>query len=696
MIINSVKLRNIRSYIEETVNFPEGAVMLSGDIGSGKSTILLALEFALFGIMRGTLDGEALLRNGKSSGSVEVCLEIDGKEIVIKRALKRGKDAVSQDSGYIIIDGKVKEATASELKAIVLGLLGYPKELLTKSKLPIYRYTVYTPQEEMKQILFEARDIRLDTLRKVFQVDKYKRIRENADIVARYLRELAKGLEGKTEDIEEKKKQRHQLDSGLKELRIKSRALEPELNKCGLLAREKRESLLSIEEKISNLNELRRRLEASSASMQEKIKVAENLSEETKQAEKKLAELIALIEKKTGIKDLIAARQNVSGKKLSAEKEMLKAKIAESEKGLASVNEALAKHSYAKEASEKLKEKVAELENCPTCLQPVTKEHKDRIHAEENGKIALASRAIEEKQRLKSESEKQISEMKKSYEQLLEQEKEVVALTYSIDLAEEKDSRCRTLYDRQAGLKKEITTLEEEKNGLADRIRNYSGVEELFKKTRAEFEQLQEKERSLMVSKAGLDAEIESLNRNLLQLEEEIAKKEEARKKLAGLKKLNEWLGTNFTGLMDSIEKSVMGLVHSEFNGMFQDWFNTLMEGAMSARLDEGFSPVIEQNGYEVSVENLSGGERTACALAYRLALNKVINDLITGIKTRDIIILDEPTDGFSSQQLEKVRDVIEQLGVKQTIIVSHEAKVESFVDSIIKIAKSEHISSVR
>ena len=111
--------------------------------------------------------------------------------------------------------------------------------------------------------------------------------------------------------------------------------------------------------------------------------------------------------------------------------------------------------------------------------------------------------------------------------------------------------------------------------------------------------------------------------------------------------------------------------------------------------MDEEFTPIIEQNGYETSFENLSGGERTSVALSYRLALNKVINDIVSGIKTKDIIILDEPTDGFSSEQLDKVRDVLEQLNMKQVIIVSHESKIESFVDNVIRVGKQENISSI-
>ena len=141
MLIKSVKLNNIRSYTNHKLEFPTGSVLLSGDIGTGKSTILLAIEFALFGIRRVQLPGSALLRHEKKTGSVELKFEIDGKEIIINRNLKRVKDDVKQDAGYIIIDGRKKDLTPVELKSHVLNLLGYPKELVSKSRDVIYRYT---------------------------------------------------------------------------------------------------------------------------------------------------------------------------------------------------------------------------------------------------------------------------------------------------------------------------------------------------------------------------------------------------------------------------------------------------------------------------------------------------------------------------------------------------------------------------
>jgi len=62
-------------------------------------------------------------------------------------------------------------------------------------------------------------------------------------------------------------------------------------------------------------------------------------------------------------------------------------------------------------------------------------------------------------------------------------------------------------------------------------------------------------------------------------------------------------------------------------------------------------------------------------------------------IKTRDLVILDEPTDGFSDQQLDKMREVLDELNIKQLIIVSHEQKMEGFVDNIIRFKKEHNIS---
>ncbi|MEK6852305.1 MAG: AAA family ATPase, partial [Nanoarchaeota archaeon] len=119
MRIKKIKLENIRSYLKSEINFPEGSLLLSGNIGSGKSTILLALEFALFGL-KGSLDAASILRNGKNSGSVELHFSITENEIIIKRTLKRVRDRIENDYCEISINDKREVLSASELRQRVI------------------------------------------------------------------------------------------------------------------------------------------------------------------------------------------------------------------------------------------------------------------------------------------------------------------------------------------------------------------------------------------------------------------------------------------------------------------------------------------------------------------------------------------------------------------------------------------------
>src|SRR4030042_1974635 len=124
MKIKKIILDNIRSYEHQEIIFPEGSVLLSGDIGSGKTSVLLGIEFALFGLQPGQ-KGSAILRNGAQTGGVSIEFEVDDKNVLIERTLKKGK-AISQDYSAITVNGEKQELSVTELKNKVLEILKYP------------------------------------------------------------------------------------------------------------------------------------------------------------------------------------------------------------------------------------------------------------------------------------------------------------------------------------------------------------------------------------------------------------------------------------------------------------------------------------------------------------------------------------------------------------------------------------------
>ncbi|MDP2673202.1 MAG: SMC family ATPase, partial [Nanoarchaeota archaeon] len=221
MILKKISLNNIRSYENQQIEFSEGSVLLSGDIGSGKTSILLAIEFALFGLQPGQR-GSALLRNGEKEGGVSIEFEIGGKNVLIERTMKKGKTIV-QDYTAITIDGEKQEISVSELKNKVLNLLNYPKEFSKKQNL-LYKFTVYTPQEEMKEIILQDSETRVNTLRHIFEIDKYKAIIENASLLALKIREEKRIKEAMTSTLEQDKlnliSKKEELNSKLQNISI--------------------------------------------------------------------------------------------------------------------------------------------------------------------------------------------------------------------------------------------------------------------------------------------------------------------------------------------------------------------------------------------------------------------------------------------------------------------------------------------
>ncbi|MGB9868609.1 hypothetical protein, partial [Methanothermobacter sp.] len=61
-----------------------------------------------------------------------------------------------------------------------------------------------------------------------------------------------------------------------------------------------------------------------------------------------------------------------------------------------------------------------------------------------------------------------------------------------------------------------------------------------------------------------------------------------------------------------------------------------------------------------------------------------------------DILILDEPTDGFSKEQLYKLRDIFDELEARQIILVSHEEELENLADHIYRVEKSDGLSAIQ
>ena len=800
MLLKSVSLENIRSYTRQTVLFPEGSILLSGDIGSGKTTILLAVEFAIFGARRGELSAASLLRHGAAQGSVELHLILEGKEIAVKRVLKKGKNGIAQDAGSIVIDGVKTEMTPIELKAKVLELIGYPDELVTKSKSFIFRYTVYTPQEEMKSILFEDAEERLVTLRKIFGIDKYQRIQENAQMYLRHVRQQQKILAAKLEDLPGLE-QRHakvkqekdfltlEKDKALAALK----SIQQEYDSC-------KEKKAKMEQQVQHMTIVKQELSYTELSLKEKKERFETNRARREGLLQEIARIMAALQRfpkdlplpeemrtniarlEQQIGDVQASLAAVTQEIIVKEKELLlltslkldqqrsrylegkerfeeelaknailERQLAEADANIDHVKAKLQNFELQIRSAQSTRQKISALEKCPLCLQNVDHAHKQHIMDEQDAtvKVFLPQKESMEKvlaqhlqrkadlaqrqqafQKMRSEAARAEAELTGVDEKLAHLQQLAIGI---LTLKQRRDALARepvaawtekkkefqellaTLANHQEIVRQEklfkgqLRTLDEEQavlgNGIAELVGRISflskraselDVLKEYDLLRAQEIDLEQQLRDIMVFSTQKDKEYGFAELQLKEIEQALVEKKAMLSTLHQYHGLEHWLSESFINLAQTIERQLFLQIHQEFSDVFSTWFGLLMEEEnFTVRIDESFTPIIEQNGYETEVGHLSGGEKTAVALAYRLALNRVINDVMGTIKTRDLLILDEPTDGFSSEQLDKMRDVLTLLKVKQLILVSHESKMETLVHHIIRINKEHHQSSV-
>lgn len=690
-----------------------------------------------------------------------------------------------------------------ELKAKMIEILGYPEELTSKGKNYVYRYTVYCPQEEMKLILQESADNRLDILRKIFNIEKYKKIRENIIMYLRTLRKEITVLETRVEELPQKEKEFLEIQDKIGNLQTeylvqkqKVTTLKEEYNKqksavqeiklsqeqrkkligefetlqqvlseqlkrkgdmqekqeeitteLSLLLVDRRQSGEEVESQIRNVKEQiqtithkKQKYEIQQKQLQDQIGEMQIQSEESKSATGQLQAINTKIQENTA---RVASQESISKRKESIEDELKKL---------------IAQKSIIKVQLQELQEKqenITSLTHCPTCEQDVPEEHCKRMLTEmqekSNALYQEKQRILQQEKGLEGERQKSIEELqiieklvkeqnllfqerarletiqtqqedfRNNLKQKVVQNNKLMSeyqefLRIEFPLHEDLQKRAIILQKRKEQilialqLEKQQEQLKIEKEQIQLRLKNQ---EITIQKMQLDLEKMPDNTKKLQLAESSIERSQQELQEEQIILskqEQTILHSKELLEKMSGeLKNLRKtkttllktsekarWINTKFIPLTGHIEKEIMLKIYHYCNGLFSEWFDLLTEGSeISARLDSSFTPIITGQGHEINFAYLSGGERTAASLAYRLSLTKAINDTIKQINTKELLILDEPTDGFSTEQLQRLRDCLEAIGLKQIIIVSHEQMMEGFVENILHIEKKGGVSVV-
>lgn len=687
MILEALKVNSIRSIKKAEVEFPQTTILFYGDIGSGKSSILKAIEFGLFGAM-GDLPATSLLRRGQNKAEVELNFSIDGNHYVIHRELKKevrnGEIKISQPPGWLIENDVKTSYTTTELRVKILDLLNYSAtkyKSTNKKCVDIFRYTVYTPQEEIKAILQSDPEERFEILKDVLEIEKYENSLNNLEKIKTDLSKRLRDLERDIQNIGspeeeipqiENKREEKKREIKAKKIEIKSKRDELEKEKNLLVTFQEEHTVFA--KKIVDVFSKQESLKEDQKTLEENEKSLEILNKEILEKQKRLKEFpeIKFTSKKS------EAELEKELEKLGMEVEIISKELHSNQIKLSNV------------------EKLLKEGRCSLCGQEIhDKKRFDEELKEAREQITQFSKELEENKK-KIAKNKDLLEKSRDFEKIAQKKKGILDVIdeqqkYRQNL-EETNNKLSAKIEK---LKVEITkTLESyELQSIEKSESHENSLKAKITSQKKKVDSTNERITQLEKEQSIHETELKNLDVKLSEAQDALKRKEKLKNKLDYIGSIKTWVVNHFPTLLKDIERTILATSASQFNQYFKEWFRALVEEEnIDIQIDpENFQPIIIVNGYESPFDDLSGGERSALSLAYRLALNKVINTKHQDVKTRDLLILDEPTDGFSEQQVNKMQDVFDTLDMKQMIIISHERTLDSFVSQVFNFKKTNH-----
>jgi len=152
-----------------------------------------------------------------------------------------------------------------------------------------------------------------------------------------------------------------------------------------------------------------------------------------------------------------------------------------------------------------------------------------------------------------------------------------------------------------------------------------------------------------------------------------------SKEKLERVREATEFIRETLKTAGPIVTESYLYNVSVEANQLFREISG---EAGRTIRWSRDYEIVLEEEGYERSFANLSGGEQMAAALSIRLALLKQLSDI-------RIAFFDEPTTNMDAERRERLAQQIGQIEhFDQLFVISHDDTFEENVDHILHIKR--------
>ena len=685
-MIKSIELVDFLSHSDTKLEFKDGVTIFVGDNGAGKSSVIDAITYALFGKHKRS-DVKSLIRRGTNQSYAKIEFSIRDKQYEAFRKIKNKSSnyleakffETTNNNRIDIVSGERKQYNES-MKEEVEKIIGMDYKKLQIASI--------VQQGQLNAIIDLGATERQELINNIIGIDKLdiaskymleniKKFREKIKTDLNYndndIETLIRNFEKYQQDIKETEPKKDQLELKQKQIQEKLKGLQneleietPKIDKINQLELRKNELLKYVKEREGviqqQISENERKIRDCEGCFEE---IKENTGFEVKI--QKVEEAVEETLKK--IQDISNQIASLKEKQILASKLQLKdnkCPVCDST-GITKLNPFF-QEEHIKDEIIKLQQDIKLKEKERDMYTQKRKEFLEKVQKTQGAEATLRAHSINTREELiKIQKETQI-------------QKEKLPLTNDSDLKQisQIDNQAKLIFENILKLELETKDFREEE---------FLNLKKTIMEKQSELSQI-DQEMGRMLEKIDLAKkeinEIKKIISELKQVREYILKLEKIEKNIFNKK------GSVATSLRSWALNSI-SLKASEYLSSL----NTKIQRISLSEKDI----TCYSNTETLDLKSLSGGESVSIALALRLGMASLL-----GSSNLNLMILDEPTTHLDAERKKLLVGILSQLSEisnlqspMQFLIITHDEEIfeDSNVGQIYKFESSEEGTKV-
>ncbi len=684
-MITSIELGDFLSHSETKLGFENGVTVFVGHNGAGKSSIIDALTFALFG-QHTRKSNKGLIKRGSTQGFSKVEFEVNEKQYQAVRKIDSKGTLAAKLSEKI--NGEIKEIAAGERKQFgesmthevekIIGLDFEKLKIASIVQQGELNSIIKAKPKEFKELLnaiigIDKLDVASNSMKEVIK-DFREKIRQDIGYDDSHLELLVRDLEKNQTDLEEARPKKDQLTQEHKKLLQEITNLRKKIDEDATKIDKIKQLELRKHELQSYAIEAVREIQQEIAENERKIRDCEGCFQDVgikKDLESKIGKVeLALDGAYKKIQDLSNKVASLKEKQILAGKLQLKdnkCPVCDSE--VEKLNP-LFQEEHLREELVSIKEQMDSTTKEQEMYNKKKVEFKQKLQNARDAEATLKAHSIRNEEELKKIKE-EIQVKKTNVQKIPATTKDNLLEIAQID------SHAKIIFENILKLEVETKGFDENefvhlKNSINEKQTKLSqldqmlgGIMEIISKNENQIKIIQKAIIELKIVKEYME-QLDSIQSNIFSRDGPVATS------------LRSWA------------LNTISTKSSEYLTLL----NTKIQRIQLSEKARDISITCHSKKETLDLESLSGGEQVSVALALRLGMAKLL-----GASNLNLMILDEPTTHLDAERKKSLVEVLAQLSnisnsetPMQFIIITHDTEIfeDSSVEKIYKFESAE------